>query len=244
MRANYDSIGLNYSDLRKPDFRIEKLILNSLGIAETVLNVGAGTGSYEPNDRSVTAIEPSIEMIQQRNPSEATIIQGSAENLPFDDNSFDASMAVLTVHHWTDKEKGLREMHRVTRGPIVILTFDPLHQNYWLADYFPELVKLDESQMPLMTDYEKWIGPVKTIPVLIPHDCADGFQCAYWRRPAAYLDPRVRAAMSSFQAIDNVTAGLEKLEDDLNTGAWENKYSELLDLDEYDFGYRLITTEL
>ena len=242
MRAVYDSIGLNYSDLRKPDFRIEKLILNSLGTAKTVLNVGAGTGSYEPTDRSVTAIEPSIEMIQQRRPSAAHVIQGSAEDLPFDDSSFDAAMAVLTVHHWTDKEKGLREVRRVTRGPIVILTFDPLHQSYWLADYFPELVKLDEAQMPMMTDYEKWLGPVEITPVLIPHDCADGFQCAYWRRPAAYLDAKVRAAMSSFHTMDNVTAGLEKLENDLKSGAWANKYSDLLELDEHDFGYRLITS--
>ena len=243
MRATYDKIGLNYSDLRKPDFRIEKRILNSLGTAKTVLNVGAGTGSYEPTDRSVTAIEPSIEMIRQRRTTAAHIIQGSAEDLPFDDNSFDASMAILTIHHWTDKEKGLREMRRVTRGPIVILTFDPLHQSYWLADYFPELVKLDEAQMLVMTNYEEWIGPVQIKPVLIPHDCADGFQCAYWRRPSAYLDPKVRAAMSSFHAIDNVATGLERLESDLKSGAWAARYSELLELDEYDFGYRLVTTK-
>ena len=240
MRASYDTIGLNYSDLRKPDFRIEKLISDSLGSAKSVLNVGAGTGSYEPTDRSVTAVEPSIEMIRQRSPSAAPVIQGFAEDLPFGDKSFDASMAVLTVHHWIDKEKGLREMRRVTRGLIVILTFDPLHQSYWLADYFPELVELDETQMPMMTDYEEWIGPVEATPVLIPHDCADGFQCAYWRRPSAYLDPKVRAAMSSFQAIENVADGLERLENDLKSGAWEQKHAELLDLDEYDFGYRLV----
>ena len=243
MRATYDTIGLNYSNLRKPDFRIEKLILHELGSTKTVLNVGAGTGSYEPTDRSVTAIEPSIEMIRQRSKLAAPVIQGSAENLPFDDNSFDASMAILTVHHWADKEKGLKEMRRVTRGPIVILTFDPLHQSYWLADYFPEFVKLDETQMPWINQFERWIGPVQIKPVLIPHDCADGFQCAYWRRPSAYLDPRVRAAMSSFQAIDNVSTGLERLESDLKSGVWEQRYAELLELDEYDFGYRLVTTK-
>jgi SAM-dependent methyltransferase len=214
-----------------------------LGPAKTVLNVGAGTGSYEMADKSITAIEPSIEMIKQRSASAAHVIQGSAEDLPFDDKSFDASMAILTVHHWTDKQKGLNEMRRVTRGPIVILTFDPLFQTYWLADYFPELVMLDETQMPRITDYEEWLGPVYVKPVMIPHDCTDGFQCAYWRRPAAYLDPKVRAAMSSFQAIDNVTTGLKRLESDLKSGAWAKRYSELLDLDEYDFGYRLVSTK-
>ena len=243
MRVTYDSIGLNYSDLRKPDVRIEKMISDSLGFAKTVLNVGAGAGSYEPTDRSVTAIEPSIEMIQQRNPSAATVLQGSAEDLPFDDDTFDASMAVLTIHHWNDKAKGVYEMRRITRGPVVFLTFDPQHQNYWLADYFPELVKLDEVIMPRLSDFGMWLGPVEIKPVLVPHDCSDGFLGGYWRRPAAYLDPRVRAAMSSFWATDNVTAGLERLESDLKSGAWESKYSELLGLDEYDFGYRLVTTK-
>jgi len=243
MRATYDSIGLNYSDLRKPDFHIEKLILESLGTAKTVLNVGAGTGSYEPTDRLVTAIEPSIEMIRQRSMSAAHVIQGSAEDLPFDDNSFDASMAILTIHHWGDKEKGVQEMRRVTRGPIVFLTFDPLHQTYWLADYFPELVKLDEMHMPRLSEFEKWLGPVEIQPVLIPHDCTDGFLGGYWRRPAAYLDAKVRTAMSSFWATDNVAAGIERLESDLNSGDWEKKNSELLELDEYDFGYRLLTSK-
>ncbi len=189
MRATYDSIGLNYSDLRKPDVRIEKMISDSLGFAKTVLNVGAGAGYYEPTDQSVTAIEPSIEMIQQRSKSAAMVLQGSAEDLPFDDNSFDASMAILTVHHWNDKEKGVHEMRRVTRGPVVFLTFDPQHQSYWLADYFPELVKLDEVIMPRLSDFGMWLGPVEIKPVLVPHDCSDGFLGGYWRRPAAYLDP-------------------------------------------------------
>ncbi len=243
MRTSYDTIGVNYSDLRKPDARIQMMISKALGTANTVLNVGAGTGSYEPTDRSVTAIEPSIEMIQQRDASAATVIKGYAEDLPFDDNSFDASMAILTVHHWIDKEKGLKEMRRVTHGPIVILTFDPSHRGFWLADYIPELVELDEVQMPRMTDYEKWLGLVNISAVPIPHDCTDGFLYAYWRRPVAYLDPRIRAAMSSFWAIGDVSAKLEKLASDLETGAWEQRYSELLDLNECDFGYRLVTTK-
>ena len=243
MSASYDTIGISYSDLRKPDSRIETAIGRALGSAKTVLNVGAGAGSYEPADRQVTAIEPSAEMIRQRGASAATVIQGYAEDLPFDDDAFDASMAVLTVHHWTDQRKGLNEMRRVTRGRVVVLTFDPSHRGFWLADYIPELVTLDEAQMPRMTDYEAWLGPVEIAPVPIPHDCTDGFLCAYWRRPAAYLDPRVRAAMSSFWAVGDVSEGLSKLASDLDTGAWAERYADLLTIDECDFGYRLVTTK-
>jgi SAM-dependent methyltransferase len=241
MPASYDTIGVNYSDLRKPDSRIGKVIGRALGSAKTVLNVGAGAGSYEPTDRQVTAIEPSMEMIRQRGSSAAQAIQGYAEDLPFEDNAFDASMAILTIHHWADKEKGLKEMRRVTRGEIVLLTFDPSHRGIWLADYIPELVKLDEVIMPKMADYEKWLGSVEISTVAIPHDCTDGFLYAYWRRPSAYLDPKITAAMSSFWAIDNISEGLRRLENDLDTGAWAERYSELLTLDEYDLGYRLVT---
>jgi SAM-dependent methyltransferase len=242
MRTSYDTIGVNYSDLRKPDSRIEMVIGRALESAKTVLNVGAGAGSYEPADRQVTAIEPSVEMIRQRGASAAPVIQGYAEDLPFDDNSFDASMAILTVHHWADKEKGLKEMRRVTRGQIVVLTYDPSYRGFWLADYIPELVALDEAQMPRMTDYEAWLGSVEISAVPIPHDCIDGFMCAYWRRPAAYLDPRIRAAMSSFWAVGDVSEALRRLESDLQSGAWAQRYSELLNLDECDCGYRLVTT--
>jgi len=243
MRTSYDTIGVNYSDLRKPDPRIERVIGRALGSAKTVLNVGAGAGSYEPADRQVTAIEPSAEMIRQRGASAAPAIQGYAEGLPFDDNSFDASMAILTVHHWTDKEKGLKEMRRVTRGRVVVLTFDPSYRAFWLADYIPELVALDDVQMPKMTDYEAWLGPVEISAVPIPHDCMDGFLYAYWRRPAAYLDPRIRAAISSFWVLDDISDGLGKLARDLDTGAWAERYADLLDLDACDVGYRLVTTK-
>lgn len=151
-------------------------------------------------------------------------------------------MAILTVHHWADKEKGLKEMRRVTRGRVVVLTFDPSHRGSWLADYFPELVALDDVHMPGMPDYEAWLGPIDISAVPIPHDCTDGFLYAYWRRPAAYLDPRIRAAMSSFWALGDISAGLRKLARDLETGAWERRYCELLKRDECDLGYRLVTT--
>jgi SAM-dependent methyltransferase len=242
MAARYDTIGIDYSKLRRPDPRIAARIAEALGAAKTVLNVGAGAGSYEPGDREVTAIEPSIEMIRQRPASDAVALKGRAEDLPFADRSFDASMAVLTVHHWSDQAKGLREMRRVTRGPIVILTYDPAFRGYWLADYLPELVALDEAQMPAIAEYERWIGPATISPLLIPHDCTDGFLSAYWRRPAAYLDPRVRAAMSSFRVLGDVSAALARLEQDLESGAWAERYAGLLDRDECDCGYRLVVT--
>ncbi len=242
MNALYDTIGLNYANLRKPDTRIAQRIETALGDAKTVLNVGAGAGSYEPADRQITAIEPSTEMIRQRFASNATVIQANAEDLPCGDQSFDASMAVLTIHHWSDQEKGVLEMRRVSRDKVVFLTYDPSFRGFWLADYFPALVTLDEGQMPQIADYEKWLGSVEVSPVPIPHDCTDGFLAGYWRRPAAYLDERVRGAMSSFWALGDLSEGLGKLEMDLRSGAWEQRYSDLLTLEELDCGYRLVET--
>ncbi|MFO0993519.1 MAG: class I SAM-dependent methyltransferase [Hyphomicrobiales bacterium] len=241
MSAKYDSIGINYAELRKPDPRIAKIITSALGPAQTVLNVGAGSGSYEPADRVVTAVEPSAEMIAKRKPSAAKAIQASAEDLPFEDRSFDASMAILTIHHWPDKAAGLREIRRVTRGPIVLLTFDPAHRP-WLTDYLPELAALDEAIMPKLSDYEKWMGPVEITPVLVPHDCSDGFLYAYWRRPQAYLDPFIRSGSSSFWAIGKAETEFESLKQDLASGAWQRRYADLLNRDEYDAGYRLVVS--
>lgn len=242
MSAKYDSIGLNYADLRRPDPRLAEAIRRALGPARSVLNVGAGTGSYEPTDRSVVAVEPSREMIRKRAPTAATVIQASADALPFDDASFDAAMAILTIHHWPDKAAGLREMRRVTRGPIVLLTFDPSHRP-WLTDYLPELATLDEAQMPAMSDYRRWLGPVAIAPLLVPHDCSDGFLYAYWRRPAAYLDPYVRSGSSSFWVIGNVDGALQQLRQDIESGTWARRYAELLALDAYDAGYRLVVSD-
>lgn len=242
MKRSYDTIGIDYAHLRKADRRIEQRINRALGDAGSVLNVGAGTGSYEPSDRPVMAVEPSVEMIRQRPASAAPVIQARAENLPFDNGSFDATMAILTVHHWSDKAKGLAEIRRVTRGRIVILTYDPNFRDYWLADYLPQLVALDEAQMPDIADYAQYVGPVTIDPVPIPHDCTDGFLSAYWRRPRAYLDPRIRAAISSFWAIGDVSEALSRLEHDLRSGVWAARYSELHDLEERDCGYRLLVT--
>ncbi|MFO6430730.1 class I SAM-dependent methyltransferase [Erythrobacter sp. W302b] len=239
MTARYDTIGINYDQLRLPDPRIARQINHALGTASTVLNVGAGTGSYEPADRQVTAVEPSMEMIRKRGRSAAPVIQASAEHLPFEDQFFDAAMAILTIHHWPDKAAGLREIRRVTRGPIVLLTFDPAHRP-WLTDYLPELVALDEGQMPQMSQDEEWLGSVTIEPVLVPHDCTDGFLYAYWRRPEAYLDARIRLGSSSFWSIKGLEQGLARLSHNLENGQWDSKHGHLRDQREYDAGYRLV----
>lgn len=240
MGALYDIIGVDYANLRQPDPRIATRIAAVLGSARTVLNVGAGAGSYEPEDREVTAVEPSTEMIRQRPPSAAPVVQGSAENLPFANATFDSAMAILTIHHWTNKARGLAEMRRVTRGPIVLLTYDPAHRGNWLSDYLPELIELDERVMPPMSDYARWLGSVEVEALPVPHDCQDGFLYAYWRRPHAYLDPRIRAAMSAFWAIGGGEEGLQRLANDLASGAWGGRYGNLSDRAELDLGYRLV----
>jgi SAM-dependent methyltransferase len=242
MRALYDTIGGDYSSLRRPDARIAKAIHAHLKGAAIVLNVGAGAGSYEPAHLKVIAVEPSFAMIRQRPDSNALVVQAVAEDLPFEDKSFDASLAILTVHHWSDVRQGLREMRRVTRGKIIILTFDPAASNFWLLDYLPELGTLDQKQMPGLSDFEAVLGPVQRIVVPIPHDCTDGILCAYWRRPAAYLDPKVRRSISSFWKIGDVTGPLRRLEDDLRSGEWERKYARFLNQDSFDFGYHLVVT--
>ena len=236
----YNRIGLQYADLRHADSRIAQRIESALGTGETILNVGAGAGSYEPRGKKITAVEPSVEMIKQRAPSDVTVIQGVAEDLPFADKSFDASMAVLTIHHWSDHRRGVAEMRRVTRGNIVFLTYDPSFNSFWPLDYFPEFVKLDEKNMPPIADFKKWLGAVDVEAVPIPRDCTDGFLAAYWQRPSAYLDERVRAAISSFWALGDISDRLKRLETDLRNGAWEQRYGSLLDLDELDCGYRLV----
>ncbi len=241
MTPAYDTIGIDYARLRQPDPRIAARIEAALGDARTVLNVGAGTGSYEPADRAVTALEPSAEMIRQRPAGAAPAVQGTAEALPFPDQCFDAAMAVLTVHHWTDQRLGLAELRRVTRGPIVILTYDPAFRGFWLADdYFPALTALDEAKMPPLAIYGGILGKVRVEAMPIPHDCSDGFLCAYWRRPAAYLDPQVRAAMSSFHLIGDVSGPIAQLEADLASGAWHARHGHLLAREELDLGYRLV----
>lgn len=243
MSALYDKIGVGYSNLRKPDSRIARALLHALGDAKSVLNVGAGTGSYEPSDRIVTALEPSAEMIGQRPPGSATAYQGTAEDMPFADDQFDASMAVLTVHHWSDLDAGLREMRRVTKGRLVILTFDPVSPYFWLADYIPEIVELDQPIMPELGTFDRILGKTEVEMIPVPSDCTDGFLGAYWQRPHAYLDPSIRSAISTFSKLDNIAIALAKLEQDLASGVWEQRYGHLMKLESLDVGYRLVIAQ-
>lgn len=236
----YDIIGQGYALARRADPRIAPAIVSALGDARTVLNVGAGTGSYEPADRIVLAVEPSATMIRQRRADASPCVRASAESLPLPDNSYDAAMAVLTIHHWTDWRQGLREMRRVARR-VVLLTFDAEASRFWLTDdYFPQLAALDRVIMPKLSDLEEELGGFQCAPVAIPHDCQDGFLGAYWRRPQVYLDPVARRSMSSFARIDP-TDGLERLARDLDSGAWRRRHAELLELQALDVGYRLLS---
>jgi SAM-dependent methyltransferase len=237
----YDRIGRDYASYRKPDPRIARAIRAVLGDAQSVLNVGAGSGSYEPSDRSVVAVEPSLEMIRQRAADAAPVVQGSAENLPFSDASFDATLAILTIHHWVDLARGLREMQRVARQRVVLLTFDHEHADFWLVrDYFPEIPAYDRTIAPTLAELEVMLGPLAVHPVFVPHDCTDGFGGAYWRRPSMYLDAGARAAMSSFRVVPDVGPGLARLRSDIDSGRWAARNADLLDRSELDLGYRLI----
>jgi SAM-dependent methyltransferase len=243
MTQLYDKIGAGYGRLRQPDPRIASAIAGALGPSESVVNVGAGAGSYEPSDRRVVAVEPSSTMIRQRPPRTAPVVQASAVQLPFGDATFAAALAILTVHHWPDRARGLAELARVARERVVLLTFDVDASRFWLVDdYFPEIAGNDRRMMPSIEEIEQALGPIEVRPLLIPHDCTDGFLGAYWRRPEAYLDAGVRRAISAFALLRDVEPGLARLRDDLRSGAWHDRHANLLGRHEIDLGYRLITS--
>jgi len=240
MAAVYDRIGKGYVNKRTADPRIFSVIHTQLGDSATVLNIGAGTGSYEPDELEVVALEPSMTMISQRPGSAAPAVQGVAENLPFADKSFDLAMGVLTLHHWSDWQRGLKEAVRVSGGNVLLLTWFGDLQHFWLADYFPEIATLDRDQFPPLEAYERLLGGLSVSIVPIPHDCTDGFMCSYWRRPEAYLDPEVRNSISTFSSIADPEPALAQLKTDLDSGRWEEKYGYLLEMDTYDPGYRVV----
>jgi SAM-dependent methyltransferase len=241
----YDRIGRRYAQSRQPDPRIAARVTRALGDARTVVNVGAGSGSYEPEDRHVVAVEPSEVMITQRPRDAAPVVRAVAEALPFANNQFHAALAVLTVHHWTDAKRGLAELRRVARRQV-IFTWDPKHlAGFWFTrDYLPEAVALDAGFTTLAPTLAL-LGGADVEPVPVPHDCQDGFFAAYWRRPEAYLDPDVRAGISGFGILDQslVERALELLADDLATGEWYRRNEQLLELDALDLGYRLVVSE-
>lgn len=243
--AHYDRVARTYSATRGPDPRIAAAIEEALGGARSIVNVGAGTGSYEPADREVIAVEPSEPMIAERPPGAAPAVRARAEALPLEDGSVDAAMAVFSDHHWQDRPAGLREMVRVARRRIVIFTWDPSYTDrFWLTrDYLPGF-----NRLPGMTieDVVACLGGAERRYVPIPHDCADGFYHAYWRRPEAYLDERVRANISIFWRLpsEEVSEALARLGDDLESGRWHERNAELLDLPEMHYGHVLLVREL
>ena len=237
-RAVYDRIGVGYAAHRRPDPRIAARIDAALGDARTIVNVGAGTGSYEPRDRDVVAVEPSRTMIDQRADAGAATVQGVAEALPLPDGAFDAAMAIMTIHHWDDPVAGLAELHRVA-GRVVVLTFDrEVHNRHWLFDYVPEVAALTERVMPPLSIY----GDAEIEVVPVHHDSPDGMIVSMWRRPDAYLDASVRAATSGLSLVDQdvVGAAMARLAADLRSGEWERRYGHLLERETLDVGLRIV----
>jgi SAM-dependent methyltransferase len=239
----YDTIGTTYTETRHTEPRIAAQLWAALGDAQTVLNVGAGTGSYEPADRYVLGVEPSELMRSQRARGAAPCLAGSAESLPFDDQSFDAAMAFSTIHHWQDPIAGLREMRRVARR-VVVLAFDTSNPNqFWLTrDYLPEVVDLKGYRLlASLAELANAIG-ARMEPVPIPWDCADGFYEAYWRRPEAYLNENVRRGISTWTALgrDVEERAVRNLRNDLDSGRWAECNCDIVDLDAAELGARLL----
>ncbi len=243
----YDRIGRNYKGPRRPDLRIAASIDAALGDAKTVVNVGAGTGSYEPSDRCVTAVEPSAEMIAQRPPGSAAVVQASAESLPFDDDSFDAALAVLTVHHWIELTAGLAEMQRVARRRIVIVTFDPepLRDLWIVRDYFPEMLDL-ESDRTSGHRLAAELPAGRSLPLPVPRDCSDHFFAALWGRPELLFDDETVGPMWVWSRLSEEAkrGGREMLAEDLKSGRWQERYGHLSTMSELDVGLRLVVSEL
>ena len=241
---DYAAAGQRYAEFRQEEPFIAEQIRKALGDAKSVINIGAGAGSYEPTDIDVTAIEPSATMRAQRPAHRVAAIDAIAENLPFADDSFDAAMATFTVHQWHDLAKGIAEMKRVTRGSIVIMASDPAHlHDFWITEYLPEALDREMSRFPAIDLLLDLLGPsarVETLPV--PLLCKDGFTTAYYGRPEMFLNPAVTGAMSSWTLLDEDIRerGRQKLARDLADGTWDARYGHLRSQPFYDGSMRLI----
>ncbi|MEM7344171.1 MAG: class I SAM-dependent methyltransferase [Chloroflexota bacterium] len=245
MEPIYDDIGINYSVTRTTDPKIAKQLYVELEGATRIVNIGAGTGSYEPEDVNLIAVEPSAEMIAQRKADAYPAKKAFAEKLPFDDASFSHAMTVLSMHHWTDKPGAFSEINRVATKKFVAITWDPNAEPFWLTrDYFPEIHEMDRKIFPEIEAFADYFDEVEITPLEIPSDCQDGFFAAFWKRPAAYLRPEVRQATSPFSKVKNLVEGLQKLENDLADGAWAKKNEAILGLSALDVGYRLISAKV
>lgn len=242
--ANYGVIGTGYTRYRQPDPHIAEFIRNALGDATTVLNVGAGAGSYEPVDRQITAVEPSASMRAQRPSRLPQAIDATAENLPFADQAFDAAMATFTVHQWSNLERGLGEMRRVTRGPVLILSCDPdLLERSWLHAYAPEMIAVEARRYPPMASIVEGLGgDAEIMPVPIPLNCIDGFGEAYYGRPERMLDPGARLANSAWSFVDPSIGErfVTDLGRDLADGSWDRRYGDLRSQPFFEGSLRLV----
>ncbi len=242
--TDYEQHGSGYAVQRRTDPRIAALVHRALGGAGSVVNVGAGAGSYEPTDRRVLAIEPSPAMVSQRPSGSAPVAFGVAERLPVRSASVDAAMATVTVHQWANTSAGLAEMRRVSRGPVVVLTFDPdALDDFWLASYAPELIAAERGRYPTMTQLTGWLGGDATVqPVPIPIDCVDGFTEAFYARPERMLDDVVRRAQSAwtFVSPEDEARGMARLAADLASGAWDGQWGHLRTQPSYDGSLRLV----
>jgi len=238
----YERIGTQYGAIRQPDHRLYARILGALGNTQPVLNVGAGTGNYEPTDQPVVALEPSEVMARQRSPGSAPVVRGVAEGLPFADRSFGAALATFTVHHWSDVRGGLRELRRVSRRQVLLVHDRDLCDYYWITEYFPEILAMPSEQHPSVDQLCRWLDVIRIETLPIPADCTDGFCSAFWARPEALLDPALRAGSSSLSQLDPVTAEANAghLRADLASGDWDSRYGFLRRLPEFDMGYRLL----
>ncbi|MGW1736540.1 class I SAM-dependent methyltransferase [Streptomyces sp. NPDC001999] len=229
--VDYGTIGAGYAAWRRPDERIAHVIARALDDARTVLNVGAGTGSYETAAHTITAVEPSLAMRAQRPAELATAVEAVAEDLPFPDGHFDASMTLFSVHQWSDATAGLREMRRVTRGPVVVLTCDPARvRDFWLYEYAPDVLDTEARRYPPLGQLTAALGGTTTIqPVPIPLDCTDGFNEAYYGRPELLLNPAARQACSAWSFIDDQArqAFDTSLRRALGSGTWDEAFGHL-----------------
>ena len=239
--GRYDRLGVGYLRTRREDPRLVARIHAALGDARSVVNVGAGTGSYEPRGRAVVAVEPSAVMIAQRRVDAGPAVRAAAEALPFGEHQFDAAMALWTIHHWADPGKGIAELRRVARRVVIVTASDRLNEVWLIRDYFPAIglrrAEIQPGRIAALLG-----GDARIEPFPVPRDCLDGFGEAFWARPEAYLDPRVRAGISAFtlRSKAEISPGLQQLQADLRSGVWDARNGRLRQLAEYDCGLRLI----
>ena len=245
MDAIYDEIGINYSVTRCTDPEIAKQLYSELDAAIRIVNIGAGTGSYEPENMQLVAVEPSAEMISQRKTGSYPVEKAFAEKLPFENSSFSHAMTVLSMHHWENRPLAFSEINRVATEKFVAITWDPESEPFWLTrDYFPEIYEMDKRIFPGLEELNDHFNEVQVNSLKIPGDCKDGLFAAFWKRPEAYLSSRVRQSTSPFSKVKNLSEGLHRLEEDLASGLWAKNNHAILDSSSLDVGYRVISARV